>query len=318
MSEDVPNTIHLMLPPKPVLEKKLLAFIEEDIPSFDIGAAIVGEEKTMAILYYKLNTKRESSVVLAGRPFFDTLFNALDCTVEWRVKEGEDLSSFITKHGDGKKVAIAKVHGPACRLLQGERTALNLLSRVSAVASWSAKLSKLKKEHNYTGEIAGTRKTTPGLRLFEKYGLVLGGCSTHRYDLSQVVMLKDNHIDACKGSIEDAVTRAKRLGGFSTMIEVECRSIDDARRAASSGAHIVMLDNFGPQQAIQSARQLREEFPHLIIEISGGLTFDSIANYFDSSINVLSMGFLTEIGAYFESGTVDFSLKIDSEKQVSY
>ncbi|KAL0485264.1 nicotinate-nucleotide pyrophosphorylase [Acrasis kona] len=302
------RSLQLLLPPRPVLERKLLSFIEEDIPSFDIGAAVVGNQTASAALYFKSgNRSNKDSVILAGVPFFDILFNALGCEIQWSVEEGQDLMQIVNSD---KKIKIASVTGPACKILQGERTCLNLLSRVSAVASWSAKLDCLKQKHNYKGEIAGTRKTTPGLRLFEKYALLLGGCSTHRYDLSQVVMLKDNHIDACNGSIEAAVTKAKEFGGFSTMIEVECRSLDDARRAASSGAHIVMLDNFNAEGAKSAAKTLHEEHPNVIVEVSGGLTFDTIADYFDDNVNVLSMGFLTEIGCYFAGGTVDFSLKI--------
>merc|ERR1712238_204471 len=111
------------------------------------------------------------------------------------------------------------------------------------------------------GYVAGTRKTTPGFAIVEKYGLLVGGAATHRLDLSQMVMLKDNHIWAA-GSITDAVQLARKAAGFSQKIEVECQSLEEATEAAAAGADIVMLDNFEPDKLREDAKSFKKNYPH--------------------------------------------------------
>lgn len=154
----------------------------------------------------------------------------------------------------------------------------------------------------------GTRKTTPGFRLVEKYSLLVGGVSTHRQDLSQMVMLKDNHIWST-GSITSAVQRARSAAGFSMKIEVEVQSIGEALEACAAGADIVMLDNFTPENAGLAAQQVKEHHPNILIEVSGGISEESVGSYLSPYVDILSMGSLTH--GYF---CVDFSLKIDSGK----
>ena len=136
-----------------------------------------------------------------------------------------------------KNICLAIVSGPVHKLLQGERTALNTLSRCSGVATLSHIAVKQALSLGWKGHVAGTRKTTPGFRTVEKYGLLVGGAATHRLDLSQMVMLKDNHIWAT-GSITNAVLKAKISAGFSQKIEVECQSLEEAIEAASAGADV--------------------------------------------------------------------------------
>lgn len=161
-------------------------WLKEDTPSFDYGGFVVGEKEESAVLLMK------SSGILAGRPFVDAIFKELDCTVIWFVSEG----TFV----DQLKI-VAKVTGKVRRILLGERVALNCLSRASGVATLARRLQKLALSLGWNGQVAGTRKTTPGFRLVEKYSLLVGGVSTHRYDLSSMIMLKDNHIWTA-GSIE--------------------------------------------------------------------------------------------------------------------
>ena len=243
------------------------SWLEEDCPSLDIGGYVVGDTSSEAILFMK------SPGVLAGAPFFNAVFEILGCSVEWKSTEGEYL---IVK--DRLDVAIVK--GPARKVLLGERSALNAIARASGIASRSYQLSILKKECNWHGIIAGTRKTTPGFRIVEKYALLVGGVDTHRYDLSSMVMLKDNHIWA-SGSIECAVKKAKEIAGFSLKIEVECSSYEDAVKAIQAGADIVMLDNFLPKDLHQCAKKLKDNFSNtFLIEGSGGLTVENAKEYF--------------------------------------
>lgn len=258
----------------------------------------MGSDTKRATLWMK------SSGVFAGKPFVDMIFQHLNCTVEWEscAIEGTYIEA---SNASGKKVQMATVVGPAKALLQGERTALNTLSRCSGVATASSEAVAVARKLNWQGHVAGTRKTTPGdFRIVEKYGLLVGGAATHRLDLSQMVMLKDNHIWSA-GSITDAVKLAKKAAGFSQKIEVECQSLEEAQEAANAGADIVMLDNFEPTQLKADARKLKEKFPHLLIEASGGITTDTMSEYLCDDVDVVSQGKLTQ--GY---SCLDFSLKI--------
>jgi nicotinate-nucleotide pyrophosphorylase (carboxylating) len=279
------------------VELAVESWILDDIPTFDVGALVVsGDSNGTAHLFMK------SVGVFAGKPFFDAVFRVLGCSCEWNADlavEGRYLDP-----GNGK-IHLATVTGPVAQILQGERTALNTISRCSGVASASAKAVQIAKEHNWNGWVAGTRKTTPGsFRIVEKYGLLVGGAATHRLDLSQMVMLKDNHIVAA-GSITAAVQHARQAAGFSQKIEVECKSLDEAIEAATAGADIVMLDNFEPSKLKSSAGIFKEQFPHVLVEASGGITLHTMKDYLCDAVDIVSQGSLTQ--GY---DCIDYSLKI--------
>lgn len=285
-----PNISHILHPI--TLQHCAREWLKEDTPSFDYGGFVVGEKEEKAILLLK------SEGILAGRPFFDAIFKELDCKVVWNANEG-------TFHKPIKQVAT--VSGKVRQILLGERVALNIISRASGIATFAQKLRTKSESVGWTGEIAGTRKTTPGFRIVEKYALLAGGVSMHRYDLSSMIMLKDNHIWTA-GSIAQAVKDARVVGGFSQKIEVECRSVQDAMEAAEAGCEIVMLDNFSPQALSSAAVELKNRFPSLIIEASGGITEENLTEFCDKNVDVISLSRLTQ--GY---SVVDFSLKIYRE-----
>jgi nicotinate-nucleotide pyrophosphorylase (carboxylating) len=130
------------------------------------------------------------------------------------------------------------------------------------------KMADLSEAKQWSGSVAGTRKTTPGFRLVEKYALIVGGAAPHRHDLSQMIMLKDNHINVT-GSITNAVHKAKGAAGFSVKIEVECQNKAEATEAALAGADIVMLDNYSAERIAEDSVDLKGQFPHLLVEASG-------------------------------------------------
>lgn len=274
------------------LSKVVASWLKEDTPSFDYGGYVVGETLEKAVLLCK------SPGILSGLPFFEAIFNQLSCKVEWLYEEGTLLQPICK---------VAYVYGKAKNILQGERVALNTLARASGISSKCSQLNSIKEQFQWQGQIAGTRKTTPGFRIVEKYALLVGGASTHRYDLSSMVMLKDNHIWSV-GNIEAAVKRAREVCGFSMKIEVECRTVDDAKAAAAAGAEVVMLDNFDPSALHASAADVKASFPGIIIEASGGITQETISKYMGPHVDVISMGSLTQ--GY---SVVDFSLKIMKE-----
>lgn len=160
-------------------------WLAEDTPSFDYGGFVVGSSERNAFLLCK------SPGVLAGVPFFDEVFRQCGCSVAWHYGEGTLLDP---RTEEGGRIRVATVTGPTRKLLLGERVALNMLARCSGVASKSRRMLQLVRDAGYDGIIAGTRKTTPGFRLVEKYGMLIGGIDGHRHDLSSMIMLKDNHI----------------------------------------------------------------------------------------------------------------------------
>ena len=182
MASPLPHFAHLL---PPTYKQLVLQWVADDAPSFDIGGLVVGEEPVEAHLLLKGAPRGGApggGAVLAGAPFFTALFEGLGCTVEWDAREGEALAP---------PRAVAVVRGPARAVLLGERTALNILARASGVATAARGLAGLGAAAGWHGEVAGSRKVTPGaFRLVEKYALLVGGASTHRMDLSQMVMLK--------------------------------------------------------------------------------------------------------------------------------
>ena len=188
-------------------------WIEEDLPSTDVGGFVVGDKDVEANLYCK-SASTYDRVVIAGRPFLEAVFTYFRLDVTWSVEDGDEVDT--VSH---PKTVVATVRGKCRNVLMAERTALNIFSRASGVATASRKVCDLAKTRGWKGSVAGTRKTTPGFRLVEKYALVVGGAATHRQDLSQMVMLKDNHVKST-GSITNAVHQARSVAGFSMKIEV--------------------------------------------------------------------------------------------------
>ncbi|XP_077574188.1 nicotinate-nucleotide pyrophosphorylase [carboxylating]-like [Stigmatopora nigra] len=279
------------LPPHAVAQLAK-AWLAEDTPNFDPAGVCVGSREVEARLLCK-----SPHSILAGSPFFTAVFQEVGCTVEWIFQDGDEIApDAIT--------LTAVVRGPARCLLLGERPALNCLARSSGIATRCSRLQKMAATAGWRGEVAGTRKTTPGFRLVEKYAMMVGAVSTHRHDLSGMVMLKDNHVWA-SGSITEAVKAARAVCGFSSKIEVECRSIEEAVEAAKAGADIVMLDNFQPKALHVAAAAVKQEFPHLLIEASGGVTPENIADYFSPCVDIISLGCITQ-----GCPVVDFSLKV--------
>ncbi|CAM1506275.1 Fc.00g059160.m01.CDS01 [Cosmosporella sp. VM-42] len=285
-----------LLPPS--WKTVITAWLAEDTPSFDYAGFVVGETPRTATLWGK------SAGVIAGRPFFDEVFTQCGCTVEWHAEEGTEVDT--GKNGGKQKVATVK--GPVRGILLGERVALNTLARCSGIASRSRELVTKVRNAGYTGILAGTRKTTPGFRLVEKYGMLVGGADAHRMDLSSMVMLKDNHVWS-RGSITDAVKAAKSVAGFSMKIEVEVQTEEEADEAIEAGADVVMLDNFTGDGVKAAARSLKERWQgkrYFLLEVSGGLTPDNVAPYVCQDVDIISTSSIHQGVPH-----VDFSLKIE-------
>ncbi|KAK6905501.1 nicotinate-nucleotide diphosphorylase (carboxylating) [Kwoniella mangroviensis CBS 8507] len=290
------NLAHL-LPPS--WKTEVSRWYAEDTPSFDWAGFVVGEEEQEAILWGK------SGGVLAGVPFFDEVFKQAECTVEWLLPEGSVIPP-------NTKTKVAIVRGKARQLLLAERVGLNTLARCSGIASVSRRFRDLARAEGWKGVVAGTRKTTPGFRLVEKYGMMVGGVDPHRHDLSSMVMLKDNHIWAT-GSITQAIKSVRRVAGFSLLVNVECQNYEEANEAISAGANIVMLDNLLGEELHGAAKRLKEEWKgkrEFLIETSGGIVEGGLKARLGPDIDILSTSAVHQSCPH-----VDFSLKIQPRQK---
>ncbi|KAI0065980.1 nicotinate-nucleotide diphosphorylase [Artomyces pyxidatus] len=297
MSTDSPPSYAHLLPPS--WKTQVSAWLAEDTPSFDYGGFVVGEAHREAFLLGKGHER----AVLAGSPFVDEIFKQLDCEVEWHVREGDEFDPI--KH-------VATVRGRARHLLLGERVALNLLARCSGIATTSKRIKDLAAGYGFKGIIAGTRKTTPGFRLVEKYGMIVGGIDAHRHDLSSMIMLKDNHIWS-SGSITSAIQRARSVGGFSLLLDVEVRDEAEADEAIAAGADVIMLDNIEGAELVGVAQRLRERWvpqgKRFLLETSGGITAGNLQERAINEIDILSTSVVHQSVQH-----IDFSLKIQMPK----
>ncbi|MET1159493.1 MAG: carboxylating nicotinate-nucleotide diphosphorylase [Thermoprotei archaeon] len=210
---------------------------------------------------------------------------------------------------DGEKVTpndvVMEIIGDARKILAVERTILNLLGHCSGIATITRKLVEKAKKVNPRIRIAATRKTLPGLRYFEKKAVIIGGGDPHRYSLSDMILIKDNHLKIV-GSVREAIKRARRAS-FTKKIEVEVESIDEMLEAVEAGADIIMLDNFKPSDVGKAVEELKKRGmrDRVVIEVSGGITPENIDEYLKHDIDVISLGWITH-----SAPSLDLSLEV--------
>lgn len=269
------------------VDKLIMQALEEDITSEDISTNAVMPEYQKGQV--DLICKQDG--IVAGLGVFQRVFELLDDTVSFdmRAKDGDAVKS-------GQLMAV--VTGDIRALLSGERTALNYLQRMSGIATYTHSIAEMLKGSRTT--LLDTRKTTPNMRIFEKYAVKVGGGSNHRFNLSDGVMLKDNHIGAA-GSITKAVRMAKEYASFVHKIEVEVENLEMVREAADAGADIIMLDNMSPQEMKEAIRIIDGR---ALTECSGNVTKENIQNMIDVGVDYVSSGALTH-----SAPIMDISLK---------
>lgn len=275
------------------MDKIIEYMLAEDEGFGDITSeAVVEEGKTV-----KAYIVSKDEGILAGIDIIRQLFEEKGVKVTFWLKDG----SKITK-GD----LLMSLEGDARTILLLERTALNLLMRMSGVASAANHYVNLVKGSNV--RIAGTRKTSPAIGKFDKYALKVGGADTHRFGLDDMVLIKDNHIAAC-GTPLEALKKAKENTSFSKKIEIEVETLDDAIECVKNGADIVMLDNMSPDEVGEVIGELNKLNirQNSLIEVSGGINEENILDYVNLGIDIISMGALTHA-----TRSLDFSLKLES------
>ena len=185
---------------------------------------------------------------------------------------------------------------------------LNLLSRMSGIATATHTLTKKLENAGSRAKIAATRKSAPGLLYFDKKAVIIGGGDTHRLHLDDMILIKDNHL-AIVGNIEDTVKKAKANASFSKKIEVEIAKAEDATEAAKAGADVIMLDNFSPKQAKDAGKMLKKAgFANVLLEVSGKITGENLLEYATAQVDIISIGELTH-----SVKALDISLEITKE-----
>jgi nicotinate-nucleotide pyrophosphorylase (carboxylating) len=266
----------------------LLGYLREDLGDGDITSeALLDGEMAVGQVVCK------EDCILAGIREAEFLFAHEDLNVDLHNRDGDAIS-------DGR--VVLTVRGDAGSIFQVERLALNILMRMSGIATLVHQLTERVHEVAPEVRIAATRKTTPGFRIFEKRAVMLGGGDPHRMALDDAVLIKDNHIKTV-GGVTEALARAKRVS-FSKKIEIEAKTREEALEATEGGADIVMLDNMTPEQVKDTAEILRSIDPELTIEVSGNITPENAVDYAPYA-DVISLGWITH-----SVRSVDFSLNV--------
>jgi len=270
-----------------LLKETIRIAIYEDIGHGDITSLLIVPEYKKA----KASIIAKEDIILAGVPFIKEVFNAIDPGVEIQIffDEGSRV-----KKGD----IIAKISGSARSLLAGERISLNILQRISGIATMTNQY--VKKVNGLPVKIADTRKTIPGMRLMEKYGVRIGGGVNHRFGLYDGILIKDNHIKVA-GGVKRAIELAKK-GHHLLKIEVEVKNLDELKEALDAGADVIMLDNMSITDMKKAVKIAKGK---AILEASGNVNLENIRSIAETGVDIISIGALTH-----SARAVDTSMKI--------
>jgi nicotinate-nucleotide pyrophosphorylase (carboxylating) len=265
------------------------AFLNEDIGHGDITTELVVDPDVQGAA----RIEARETFVVAGLDAARTCFEILDGSIRWEASVPEG-----SRVGPGE--VIARIHGPLAVLLTGERTALNLLARLSAIATLTARF--VAAIEGTDARIIDTRKTTPGMRILEKAAVRTGGGGNHRFGLDDGILIKDNHVRAA-GGVSEAVKRARNAAPHGLVVEVEVTTLEELDEALAAGAPAILLDNMDPGTVRRAVERARGE---AVIEASGGIDLDNVHAYADAGVDLISIGALTH-----SAGSVDVSLEIE-------
>ena len=277
-----------------ILRERLMDLLEEDVGMGDLTTEAVVPAEIKVEAYIIVN----EPAVIAGLYEASILFEIVDAEFKAEVEDGAEVSA---------GTVIAEVNGSGRAILSAERTALNILMRMSGIATLTRKLVSIIRREGLNVRVAATRKTAPGLRYFDKRAVAIGGGDTHRFRLDDAILIKDNHIRIA-GGVGEAIRRARSAISFSKKLEVEVKTVYEALEAAKAGADIIMLDNMSVGEVEETIRSLRDEGlrDRVLIEVSGGIDEGNILEYARLKPDVISLGFLTH-----SVRAVDMSLEIN-------
>jgi len=260
-------------------------WLQEDIGHHDVTNDVGGETSGRLVA--------KESGVAAGIDAAAAVFDHLGVDADREIADGDSVEA-----GD----VVFQTNGSAQATLRAERVAVNLAGHASGVATKTRTAVERAGKVASDVRIAGTRKTTPGLRGIEKRAVVAGGGDSHRLDLSHMVMIKENHI--AELGLETAVETFRKQASFATKIEVEAEATEQAQQAAAAGADIVLLDNMTPAETAEAVDAIADDAPDVLTEASGGITLDDVADYAATGVDIISMGSLTH-----SASSLDFSFR---------
>jgi len=279
----------------PDLSRVVATALAEDSPSGDLTSDAIIDRDTFG----EARLLAREAMVVCGLHAFDQVLAAVDPRVEVELLVGDGHRSL------GADEELARVTGPLRAILTGERPGLNLVQRLSGIATLTRR--HVDRIEDLTARLVDTRKTTPGLRAAEKYAVRVGGGHNHRFSLSDGVMIKDNHI-AAAGGIAEAVKRARDRVHHLLQVQVEVESLAQAEEAVDAGARVLLLDNFDVDGLAEIVTALRSRPEALVLEASGGIRLDTVRAVAETGVDVISCG-----GIIHQAVWKDVSLAVDTE-----
>jgi nicotinate-nucleotide pyrophosphorylase (carboxylating) len=279
--------------PRKILEKKLRSFLEEDIGQGDITTSVTVPQGVIV----EAEIRAKEAGIIAGIEETLLLVGSLGLQAEAKVADGTEAKP---------KTTIMKIVGDARTLLTLERTLLNILSRMSGIATITNRIVKKVKKAGYKTRIACTRKVAPGLIYFDKKAVMVGGGDVHRLRLDDMILIKDNHL-AVVGDVAQAIRKVREKVSFSKKIEIEVSNLKGALEAAKAKVDIIMLDNLSPNQIRKTLEALKKNKlrSKVLVEASGGITEGNVLDFAATGVDVLSLGEITQ-----SAKALDMSLEI--------
>jgi len=266
---------------KAILRERLMEFLREDLGMGDVTTEAVVPAEVMV----SAHMIAKEPMVVAGLYEVSVIFEAIGVNFKAKDRDGEKVDA---------GTVLAEVYGRARDILSAERTVLNILMRMSGIATQTRRLVETVRKAGFNVRIAATRKTAPGLRLLDKRAVAIGGGDPHRFRLDDAVLIKDNHVRVA-GGVREAVQRARSATSFSKKIEVEVQSLEEALEAAECGVDILMLDNMSVEEAKRTIKALEDRGLRgkVVIEVSGRIDEKNILEYAELGPDVISVGSLT-------------------------
>ena len=273
------------------LDSEIERFLNEDISNGDITSDLFIDATSIS----NAEILSREPGILSGRSEISQIFNHFNIESNWLFQDGDSFSD---------NSQIVKLNGLSKSILLSERVSLNLLGHMSGIATSTNNAVKITKQISPHTNISATRKTLPGLRKYEKYSVIVGGGLPHRYDLNEMILIKDNHSKLIN-NLEKSVNSVRNQIGSSKKIELEVDSLESAMKAIDFDIDIILLDNMQPEDILKFMNKIKSLPNPPLTEASGGITFSNLESYASTQVDIISMGTLTH-----SSKSIDFSLQI--------
>ena len=273
------------------LDSEIERFLNEDISNGDITSDLFIDATSIS----NAEILSREPGILSGRSEISQIFNHFNIESNWLFQDGDSFSD---------NSQIVKLNGLSKSILLSERVSLNLLGHMSGIATSTNNAVKITKQISPHTNISATRKTLPGLRKYEKYSVIVGGGLPHRYDLNEMILIKDNHSKLIN-NLQKSINSVRNQIGSSKKIELEVDSLESAMKAIDLDIDIILLDNMQPEDILKFMNKIKSLPKPPLTEASGGITFSNLESYASTQVDIISMGTLTH-----SSKSIDFSLQI--------